>query len=233
MSGTLAGSVLAPHPLVGARGREAAARAKDHETAPETAPEADPDAELVARWRAGDARAFEELVKRHERRVFRFLVRMLGDVRDAEDVTQDAFLNLHRHGHRFRGEARFSTFLYRIAANAALNRRRTLGRYRRRIEELLGRHESGMDDPVAPRDPESAVAGSEIDRQVQRALLSLPESLRLPVVLCDIEGLGYREIAQTLGLREGTVKSRIHRGRLALRDRLVALGTLGGSGGGA
>ena len=82
----------------------------------------DPDAELVSRWQAGDASAFEALVRRHERRVFRLLLRMLGTREEAEDAAQEAFLSLHRHGHHFRGEARFSTFIYRVAANAALNR---------------------------------------------------------------------------------------------------------------
>src|SRR5262245_1622370 len=88
----------------------------------------DPDSELVSRWQAVDAGAFEKLVRNHERSVFRLLYRMLGSREEAEDAAQEAFLSLHRHGHRFRREARFSTFLYRVAANAALNRRRSLGR---------------------------------------------------------------------------------------------------------
>ena len=88
----------------------------------------DPDRELVEAWKAGDDSAFEQLVKRHERRVFRLLYRMMGTREEAEDVAQDCFLSLYRHGKRFLSEARFSTFVYRVAANAALNRRRTLGR---------------------------------------------------------------------------------------------------------
>ena len=84
----------------------------------------DPDRDLVERWQGGDEKAFEELIKRHESRVFRLLYRMMGSREDAEDLTQETFLSLHRHGHRFRAEARFSTFVYRVAANAALNRRR-------------------------------------------------------------------------------------------------------------
>src|SRR5262245_14809661 len=100
----------------------------------------DPDAELVALWQSGDLRAFETLVRRHERRVFRLLYRMLGSREEAEDATQEAFLSLHRHGHRFRREARFSTFLYRVAAHAPLNRRRSLGRARAREIDLALRH---------------------------------------------------------------------------------------------
>lgn len=181
----------------------------------------DPDADLVARWQAGDLGAFETLVKRHEGRIFRMLFRMLGTREEAEDATQEAFLSLHRHGHRFRREARFSTFLYRVAANAALNRRRTLGRARARRRALAERQAAGDDLPSSPRDPEGATAGAETQARVQSALLTLPEDLRMAVVLYDIEGQSYRDIADTLGIPEGTVKSRIHRGRQALRKELA------------
>jgi RNA polymerase sigma-70 factor (ECF subfamily) len=180
----------------------------------------DPDADLVASWRAGDASAFEKLVHRHERRVFSLVFRMLGSREEAEDVAQEAFLALHRHGHRFRGEARFSTFVYRVAANAALNRRRTLGRRRAREEALVRRQDAGDDLPSAPRDPEDAASGGEIQVQVQAALQQLPSDLRMAIVLYDIEGQSYADIAQALRIPEGTVKSRIHRARTALRDRL-------------
>jgi RNA polymerase sigma-70 factor (ECF subfamily) len=180
----------------------------------------DPDAELVAAWQAGDLGAFETLVRRHEGRIFRMLMRMLGTREEAEDATQEAFLSLHRHGHRFRREARFSTFLYRVAANAALNRRRSLGRARARERELAVRQAAGDDLPSTPRDPEGAATGAEAQRQVQQALLALPPDLRAAVVLYDIEGQSYRDIAEVLGVPEGTVKSRIHRGRQALREEL-------------
>jgi RNA polymerase sigma-70 factor (ECF subfamily) len=180
----------------------------------------DPDSELVERWQAGDSQAFEDLVRRHERRVFRLLLRMLGNREEAEDVAQEAFLSLHRHGHRFRREARFSTFVYRVAANAALNRRRTLGRNRNRMGELKIQQEAGFDLPPAPRNPEDAAAGSEAQARVQEALLALPHDLRIAVVLYDIEGQSYQDVATALGIPEGTVKSRIHRARRALREGL-------------
>lgn len=180
----------------------------------------DPDAELVARWQGGDASAFETLVRRHERRVFRLLLRMLGNREDAEDASQEAFLSLHRHGHRFRGEARFSTFVYRVAANAALNRRRSLGRARTREKELAVRQAAGDDLPSAPRDPEGAAGGAEVQERVQQALLELPQDLRAAIVLYDLEGQPYRDIALALGVPEGTVKSRIHRARNSLRELL-------------
>lgn len=189
-------------------------------TAPGTIVGADPDSELVAQWQGGDLAAFECLVRRHERRVFRLLYRMLGSREEAEDATQEAFLSLHRHGHRFRREARFSTFLYRVAANAALNRRRSLGRARARIEELGRRQLVETEAPSLAPDPEAAAHGVQVQQAVQQALLKLPRDLRMAVVLFDIEGRAYKEIADVLGVPEGTVKSRIHRGRSALRESL-------------
>jgi RNA polymerase sigma-70 factor (ECF subfamily) len=182
-------------------------------------PEGDPDLELVARWQAGDADSFALLVKRHERRVFRILYRMLGSVDEAADVAQETFLNLHRHGHRFRRESRFTTFVYRVAANAALNRRRSLGRDRNRMRELAERQ--AVDAPGAGAgDPEVEASRARTGRRIQEALLALPERLRLPLVLFDVEGLPYSEISSVVGIPEGTVKSRIHRARAALREEL-------------
>lgn len=187
------------------------------------APIDDPDAELVIAWQAGDESAFERLVRLHERRVFGLLMRMLGDREEAADVAQETFLSLHRHGHRFRREARFSTFVYRVAANAALNRRRSLGRKRAREQALMRRHEAGIDLPSSPRNPEDATAGGEVQEQVQRALLELSPDLRTALVLYDLEGESYGDIAKTLQIPEGTVKSRIHRARSALREHLRPL----------
>ncbi len=183
-------------------------------------PSPDPDAHLVARWQGGDAGAFEALVLRHQGPVYRLLRRMLGSREEAEDVAQEAFLSLHRHGHRFRGDARFSTFVYRVAANAALNRRRSLGRRRARERQLAGHQAAGTDLPSTPRDPEDAASGAEVQVEVQRALLELPPDLRIASILYDIEGVPYAEVARVLGIPEGTVKSRIHRARKALRDLL-------------
>jgi RNA polymerase sigma-70 factor (ECF subfamily) len=155
--------------------------------------------------------------------VFRLLYRMLGNREEAEDAVQETFLSLHRHGHRFRREARFSTFLYRVAANAALNRRRSLGRWRAREQELAQRHESGARVHPTPRNPEDVALGTEVQNQVQRALQQLPEELRVAVVLYDIEGQSYKDIAEILSIPEGTVKSRIHRARMGLRERLKEL----------
>ncbi len=203
-------------PLEGRTGIAADARAKD-------APGVDPDLPLVASWRAGDLRAFGELVRRHQRRVMGLLTRMLGDRDDAEDAVQETFLNLHRHGHHFRSESRFSTFVYRVAVNAALNRRRSQSRRRARLEEFQRGQEIGHALPSAPRGPEDAIGGGEVKERVQRCLQALPAALRAPVVLYDIEGMSYGEIAEILQIAEGTVKSRIHRARHALREQLADL----------
>jgi RNA polymerase sigma-70 factor (ECF subfamily) len=212
----LSAEIAEPPPMAAA----VASRIRDAEP---FRPGEDPDSELVARWQAGDATAFERLVRNHERNVFRLLYRMLGSREEAEDAAQEAFLSLHRHGHRFRREARFSTFLYRVAANAALNRRRSLGRARAREMELARRHDAGAPIHSSLRDPEDATHGAQVQRRVQDALQHLPAELRVAVVLYDIEGQSYKDIAEILGIPEGTVKSRIHRARLGLRERLKEL----------
>ncbi len=183
----------------------------------------DPDRELVVRWQSGDESAFEELVRIHERRVFGMLYRMMGTREEAEDVTQETFLSLHRHGHSFRSEARFSTFVYRVAANAALNRRRLLGRSRTRVQRLEQRQAAGDDLPSAPRSPEEATEGSEMAVQVHKALQGLVPAMRMPLIMYEMQGLSYREIAASLDVAEGTVKSRIHRARQVLRGELAPL----------
>lgn len=188
---------------------------------------ADPDRDLVSRWRTGDASAFADLVRRHERRVYRLSLRMLGSSEEASDAAQETFLNLHRHGHRFRGDALFSTFVYRVAANVALNRRRTLGRSRAREDAFARLEHAAADLPAASLDPERAAAASEERTVVQAALVRLPAKLRLPLVLYDIEGLPYPDIARVLELPVGTIKSRIHRAREQLREILVAEGGIG------
>ena len=147
-------------------------------------------------------------------------LRILGSREEAEDVALEVFLNILRSGRRFRKQARFSTFVYRVAVNAALNRRRSLGRRRARLEGLMQRQASGDDLPYAPRDPEDSILGSELRAQLEREILELGDVLRTPLVLHDIEGLPYAEISSILGLAEGTVKSRIHRARRALRRKL-------------
>ena len=207
------------HPRMAAVSQPLFDRTRSIPTA-EHAGSADPDRELIDRWRRGELEAFATLVRRHQRRVFGLLFRMLGNREEAEDAAQDTFLNLHRHGHRFRFESRFSTFVYRVAVNAALNRRRSLGRRRSQAEAFTEAQAVGQLGSSESSDPETSLAGDRLRERLTRELLALPEALRAPVILFDVEGLSYAEISEVLEVAEGTVKSRIHRARQALRARL-------------
>lgn len=176
------------------------------------------DQELVARSRAGDAAAFEELVRAQTPQLYRLLVRMLGSRTAAEDVAQESFVRAWRSLAGFRGEARFSTWLYRIAINEA---NRFLVRESRR--ELLSFDDVMRDVPdLGAQTPELAEAG-ELRLQLEALLAELPGHYRAAVVLRDVEGLSNEEAADLLGLDIRNFKSRLHRGRMALRRRLEEL----------
>jgi RNA polymerase sigma-70 factor (ECF subfamily) len=175
-----------------------------------------PDDEgLVAQLRAGEPRAFEELVRVYQHRVFGVAARMLGNGAEAEEVAQEVFLRVHRSIGEFRGEAKLSTWLYAITSRLCLTR---LGAGERRFwcegEETLVRLRNGGMDPVA------ALERSEVEAALHRAIAELPEERRIVVILRDLEGLSYEEIAGALDLPVGTVRSRIHRGRLDLKEKL-------------
>jgi len=180
------------------------------------------DVEQLALVASGDERAFRFLVERYQDRIFGFCCRMLSDPSEAEDVAQDVFLTLYRHASSFRGEARVSTWLYRIAKNQTLNRLKYLDRRGRGLRTSL--HAVREDALVdSGRRPDEQHEHREAWQQIRAALDQLEEDYRLVVVLRDIEGLPYEEIAEITGLPKGTVKSRIHRGRQALASRLEGL----------
>ena len=170
------------------------------------------DVEDLERVVAGDERAFRDLVDRYRDRIFGFCLRMLSDPSEAEDVAQDVFLTLYRHASSFRGESRVSTWLYRIAKNQTLNRLKYLDRRGRgsRTPLHVVREDALVD---GGRRPDEHHEHRELWRHVQDALAELEEDYRLVVVLRDIDGLPYEEIAQITGLPKGTVKSRIQIGR--------------------
>ncbi len=170
-----------------------------------------PDAELVTRAAGGDEAAFAELVRRHERRVYNLAYRMLGREEDARDATQDTFLSCYRRLGSFRGDAAFSTWLHRIAVNASYDI------LRRRKGTVLS-HEELPEPPPAPDHGDRAAAAVD----VQRALLAVPVEYRAVLVLHDIQGRAYEEVADILDVPLGTVKSRLHRGRLAMGRALGA-----------
>jgi RNA polymerase sigma-70 factor, ECF subfamily len=178
------------------------------------------DAELVRRAVEGDASAFGTLVERHERRVYALCLRMVGNVPDASDAAQDAFLTAFRNLASFRGDAAFSTWLHRIAVNASYD----LLRKRGRAPLLAGSDaESPREEVLAAPDPADAAAG---DIDVRRALASVPDEFRAALVLHDVQDLPVQEVADILGVPVGTVKSRLHRGRIALA-RALGLGEPG------
>jgi RNA polymerase sigma-70 factor (ECF subfamily) len=172
-------------------------------------------AEFVARLRAGDRAAFETLVRAHQHRVYGVALRMLGDAAEAEDVAQEAFLRAHRALPGFRGEARVSTWLYAITARLCLTRLGGGERRRRQDGEALL---AGVVD-TAPG-PDRALERDELEEALHRAIAGLPEDRRIVVLLRDVEGLDYQEIAEILDVPIGTVRSRLHRARLDLKEKL-------------
>jgi len=177
-----------------------------------------PDHELVARARGGDADAFDELVRQHARPLYGLLARMLGDATAAEDVAQECFVRAWRALPNFRGEAKFSTWLYRIAVNEG---NRFLARESRR--EVLPYDDVLLDVPdIRSATSELAEAG-ELREQLERFVGELPPHYRVAVVLRDIQGFSNEEAAELLELDLRNFKSRLHRGRMALRRRLEEL----------
>jgi RNA polymerase sigma-70 factor, ECF subfamily len=167
----------------------------------------DPDAPLVARAQRGDRRAFEQLVERHQHRLFTLAARTLGSVDEAADAVQEAFIRAWLGLPRFRGGSLFSTWLYRVALNAAHDQR-----LKRRTEPL--------DVTREPADPKDTFLLSELSSELQTALNQLDEEYRVAVVLYDLLGCSYTEIAGLTDVAEGTVKSRIFRGRSRLAELL-------------
>ena len=167
--------------------------------------------ELLEACRRGEAGAFEELVERTHRRVYTLAYRLVGDRHDAEDVAQEAYLRAFRALGRFREDARFETWLYRIVTNAAMTHLRRRGRFGVLLSE--DREERPTGEPEA-RSVEETVERDEL----KRALAALPPGTRTVIVLKDVYGLSVQEIAEEVGLTEGAVKLRLHRGRRRLKE---------------
>jgi RNA polymerase sigma-70 factor, ECF subfamily len=176
------------------------------------------DEELVGRARDGDADAFEQLVRRHTPQLYRLLARMLGDAAAAEDVVQECFVRAWRALPGFRGDAKFSTWLYRIAVNEG---NRFLARESRR--KVLPYDDVLLDVPDLGSRTSELVEAGELREQLERFIAQLPPHYRAAVVLRDIEGLSNEEAAELLELDLRNFKSRLHRGRMALRRRLEEL----------
>lgn len=176
----------------------------------------DRDRALVERVKAGDVAAFERLFSRHHQRIYRFASRMCRHAQDAEDILQDTFLAAFRHLKTFKGKARFTTWLYTIAANACSRKRRGAG---------LLVHDLERDGPALVEDwtrrPDAHVMRKEAREAVAQAVAALPKDQRLVLVLRDMEGLPAEEVGRIVGASVPAVKSRLHRARLAVRNRLT------------
>jgi RNA polymerase sigma-70 factor (ECF subfamily) len=187
--------------------------------------EADLDAQLMAGTARGETGAFEQLVRRHQRRVFNLVYRSVGNVSDAEDLVQEVFLRVYRAADRYRPTARFTTWLYRVTANVVINWLRRRERQPVELTRVLGRSEDEATSTVLV-DPakETSLEGltrEELRAEVRRAVESLPPNQRLAVLLFRFEGLSYQEIAETLACSVMAVKSLLSRARDNLRHRLA------------
>jgi RNA polymerase sigma-70 factor (ECF subfamily) len=185
--------------------------------------DAPPDeAQLIERSRAGDIEAFNALVLLYQDRVFNLCLRMLGDLQAAEDATQEALISAYRAVARVRGD-NIRAWLFRIASNVCIDEiRRRKRQPASSLDVARSDDERPLDVPDAAPGPETLALRSELASVLRSELLLLPDDQRLAVILCDIEGLDYSEIAMTLGCSLGTVKSRISRGRSRLREQLSA-----------
>ncbi len=185
------------------------------------------ETQFVERLRAGEAAAFDRLVEERSGDVYALLYRLTEDAEEARDLTQETFLRAFQSIARFRGEADLKTWLYRIALNQARNRWRWWRRRRRDKTISLDMPSGEREEPLSAclydherRDPEQETLARERERALSRALQTLGRPFREAVILRDVEGLSYEEIAAALEISIGTVKSRLSRGRLELRHKL-------------
>jgi RNA polymerase sigma-70 factor, ECF subfamily len=187
------------------------------------------EAMLIARLRVGDLSAFDDLVRYFERPVYGVCLRLLGDAEDARDAAQETFLKIYRGLNSFRGESGLKTWIYRIAINQAMNQQRWWKRRRRDETVSLELSRKGSDITLesslcdASASPETRAIEQEREKKILRALSEVQKDYRAALILREIEELSYEEIAETLEISIGTVKSRIARGREELRRKLKEL----------
>ena len=186
------------------------------------------DATLVGQARKGDMKAYGLLVTKYQHRVFNMIYRMVGRRADAEELAQDAFLKALERLDQFRGQSKFYTWLFRIAANLAISHRRRSGRIKfhslTRSDEYDGGQADELTAEISRRrtaGPVEAAAAAETSQLIATALEELDDEFRVVVVLRDIEDMDYAQIGRVLDLPVGTVKSRLHRARCMLRNRLT------------
>lgn len=183
------------------------------------------DVELVEKVKAGQTEAYGQLVEKYQDRVFNACWRICGHLEDARDLTQDAFLKAFENLSSFRQQSGFYTWIFRVAVNLALSHRRRESKRRTFSldggREASGTQAEGLVPPANPGgagDPSASASEADMHRRVVEALHALDEDHRAVIVLRDIEGMNYQEIGEILDLPPGTVRSRLHRGRMALRE---------------
>ena len=184
---------------------------------------APPDQTLIDQCLAGRREAFGQLVERYQHRLYHGLLHALGSAEDAQDIAQEAFVNAFEKLSSFKGEAAFYSWLFRIALNASISARRKTRRMSVSVE--LRREVSGLEpaDDNPSNEPSYAMDVSDRQRLVRQALSELSEEFRTALVLKEMDGMSYEEIAAVVDVPLGTVRSRIHRARLELRAKLALL----------
>jgi RNA polymerase sigma-70 factor, ECF subfamily len=185
------------------------------------------ESQFLERLRRGEAAAFEKLVAERSAGIYALLFRLTADAEEARDLTQETFLRAFQSIGSFRGDADLKTWIYRIAINLARNRWRWWRRRRRDVTVSLDSTDHARQQPLSASlpncdaiDPEEETLAHEREYQLREALLGLRQAYRETVILRDVEGFSYEEIAATLGISIGTVKSRLSRGRIELRRKL-------------
>jgi len=170
-----------------------------------------------------DRREFDQLVERYHKQAYNIAYRMAGNHADAEDLTQEAFIRAFRFFGQYRRELPFDSWLYKIMSNVFIDRLRRKPKVKiRSIDQPVATDEGEAQFDIADKSagPEDIVLSTQMDSRVQTALENLPEAFRITVIYADIEGLSYEEIAEATNTNIGTVRSRLHRGRRLLRDKL-------------
>ncbi|MBU1399213.1 MAG: sigma-70 family RNA polymerase sigma factor [Proteobacteria bacterium] len=185
----------------------------------------DEDTELINAINSGQKSLFYDLVKKYEQKLYNFGLKVCGETRDAEDMVQETFLNVYRYLADFRSEAKFKNWLYRIAASVCIKKRRKSKFAPQKeisLEDFIPENKDNIPDslPSWASKPLEKVLNDELSKNIRKAILLLPEKYRVVLVLRDIEGFDTEETAQILNIKPSSVKVRLHRARLFLKEKL-------------